>query len=143
MQIRAVKLIGIAIVVFLVIGLVIHLGRPNYGRCAFYDQPETLDGGVKSIQGTDYRFQMCGTGGNDQDGTDDRIELRVFDSRGVLLARRYFSVNWYAGRSSHQPLKYEDNRVGYIDVSDEANFHKSLTIPPTKWDWIMARLPLF
>lgn len=115
----------------------------NYGRCDFYNQPDTLDGGVKIINGVSYRFQMCGTGGNDQDGTDDKIELKVFSESGELLARRHFSVNWYAGGSFHEPLKYGKNFVSYIDVSDESGFDKRLSIPPSKWDWIRARLPLF
>ncbi|WP_232729580.1 hypothetical protein [Herbaspirillum huttiense] len=48
---------------------------------------------MKFLNGTSYRFQMCGTGGNDQDGSDDNIELKVFDEKGTLLARRYFAVN--------------------------------------------------
>ncbi|AYR27025.1 hypothetical protein RC54_16650 [Herbaspirillum rubrisubalbicans] len=86
---------------------------------------------------------MCGTGGNDQDGTDDKIELKVFNDQGTLLARRYFSVNWYAGRSFHPPLAYEDDFVRYIDVTENSRFEKRLNIPPTKWDWIRARLSLF
>ncbi|AKN68283.1 hypothetical protein G5B88_15860 [Herbaspirillum seropedicae] len=86
---------------------------------------------------------MCGTGGNDQDGTDDKIELKVFNDQGTLLARRYFSVNWYAGKGFHQPLTYENDSVRYIDVTENSEYEKRLSIPPTKWDWIRARLPLF
>lgn len=143
MQTRIIKLSLIGVVVFLLVGLGINLNRPAYGNCDFYNKPETLDGGLKNVNGTYYRFQMCGAGGNDQDGTDDKIQLKVFSSGGELLARRYFSVNWYAGKSSHQPLKYEGGLIRYIDVSDETSFHKSLRIPPTELDWVLARLPLF
>jgi hypothetical protein len=125
------------------VGFVIHFTRPSYGRCGFYDRPDTLNGGVKTLNGVSYRFQMCGTGGNDQDGTDDKIELKVFNGKGELVARRYFSVNWYSGNSSHPPLKYGKNLVHYVDVAENSSYHRSLTIPPTKWDWIRARLPLF
>ncbi|MGT0196382.1 hypothetical protein MRS60_21330 [Burkholderia pyrrocinia] len=123
--------------------MIIHFNRPIYGRCDFYDRPETLDGGTKHMNGAYYRFQMCGTGGNDQDGANDKIELRVFNDRGELLARRYFSVNWHAGKSFHQPLNYEGNLVRYVDFTDESSYDKQLRIPPTKWDWLHARLPLF
>lgn len=95
------------------------------------------------MNGLSYRFQICGTGGNDQDGTDDEIELKVFNEKETLLARRYFSVNWYGGRSFHKPLTYEADAVRYIDVAEDSGFYKALNIPPTKWDWIQARLPLF
>ncbi|WP_241022915.1 hypothetical protein [Burkholderia sp. Se-20373] len=143
MQTRAIRYIGLAIIFYIGAGLLIHFSRPAYGRCDFYDRPETLDGGVKNMNGVPYRFKMCGTGGNDQDGTNDKIELRVFSEKGELLAKRYFSVNWYHGKSFHQPLNYEGNLVRYIDLTDESNFDKYLMIPPTKWDWLRARLPLF
>ena len=143
MQIRALKFIGLALLIYLGVGLIVHFTRPNYGRCDFYNRPDTLGGGVKLLNGVSYRFQMCGTGGNDQDGTDDKIELQVFSDKGELLARRYFSVNWYAGNSFHEPLTYEGEFVRYIDVAENSGFEKRLSIPPTKWDWIRARLPLF
>ncbi|WP_240327191.1 hypothetical protein [Burkholderia sp. IDO3] len=143
MQTRIIRYIGLAIVAYIGIGLIIHLNRPTYGRCDFYDRPDTLDGGIKNMNGISYRFAMCGTGGNDQDGTNDKIELRVFSDKGELLARRYFSVNWYHGKSFHQPLNYEGNVVRYIDLTDDSNYEKYLTIPPSKWDWLRARLPLF
>lgn len=143
MQSRAFKLIGIVLVLYIGAGLFVHFTRPAFGRCDFYNRPDTLNGGVKSINGVTYRFQMCGTGGNDQDGTDDKIELKVFGGDGELLARRYFSVNWYAGSAFHEPLEYEGDSVRYIDVSDQSSYEKHLTIPPSKWDWIRARLPIF
>lgn len=143
MQIRTIRYIGLAMIFYIGAGLITHFNRPIYGRCDFYDHPETLDGGTKIMNGVSYRFTMCGTGGNDQDGTDDKIELRVFSEKDELLARRYFSVNWYHGKSFHRPLNYEGNVVRYIDLTDKSNYDKYLTIPPTKWDWLRARLPLF
>ncbi|WP_322081452.1 hypothetical protein [Burkholderia sp. BCC1972] len=135
--------IGPAIIIFISLGLAINFNRPDYGRCDFYDRPETMDGGVKNMNGVPYRFKMCGTGGNDQDATNDNIELRVFSEKGELLARRYFSVNWHHGKHLHPPLSYEGNLVRYIDLTDESNYTKHLKIPPSKWDWLLARLPLF
>jgi len=114
MQIRALKFIGLALLAYLGVGLFVHFTRPSYGRCDFYNRPDTLDGGVKILNGVPYRFQMCGTGGNDQDGTDDKIELEVFNDKGELLAKRYFSVNWYAGSSFPEPLIYEGEFVRYM-----------------------------
>ncbi|MDR6583968.1 MULTISPECIES: hypothetical protein [Herbaspirillum] len=143
MPIRTFKLLGVISLIFLGVGLLVHLSRPHYARCDFYDSPDTLDGGVKLLNGVSYRFQLCGSGGHDQDGTDDEIELKVFNDKETLLARRYFSVNWYAGRSFHAPLRYEADAVRYIDVTENSEFDKRLSMPPTKWDWIQARLPLF
>ncbi len=140
---RAIRYIGLAIAISVCAGLIIHFNRPAYGRCDFYDRADTLDGGTKNMNGVWYRFKLCGTGGNDQDATDDNIELSVFSENGELLARRYFSVNWYHGDSSHPPLRYEGNLVRYIDLTDESNIKKHLMIPPSKWDWLRARLPLF
>ncbi len=140
---RTLKFIGLAFSIYLGLGLIVHFTRPHYGRCDFYNRPDTLDGGVKLLNEVSYRFQLCGTGGNDQDGTDDEIELKVFSDRGGLLARRHFSVNWYAGSSSHRPLIYDGEFVRYVDVTEESGFEQRLSIPPTKWDWIRARLPLF
>ncbi|MBY8604398.1 hypothetical protein K7N18_06085 [Burkholderia arboris] len=102
-----------------------------------------MDGGVKNMNGVPYRFKMCGTGGNDQYATNDNIEPRVFSEKGELPARRYFSVNWHHGDSFHSPLNCEGNRVRYIDLTDESNHNKYLTIPPSKWDWLRSRTPLF
>nr|WP_262390069.1 hypothetical protein [Burkholderia arboris] len=143
MQTRALRYIGLAIVTYINAGLAIHLNRPTYGRCDFHDRPETLDGGVKNMNGVPYRFKMCGTGGNDQYATNDNIEPRVFSEKGELPARRYFSVNWHHGDSFHSPLNCEGNRVRYIDLTDESNHNKYLTIPPSKWDWLRSRTPLF
>ena len=99
MQSRTIRHIGLTIILFISIGLLIHLNRPTYGRCDFYNRPETLDGGPKNMNGVSYRLTMCGTGGNDEGGTNDKIELRVFSDKGELLARRYFSVNWYHGKA--------------------------------------------
>ena len=144
MQTRAIKYIGLAIIIFISAGFIVHLSRPIYGRCDFYDRPDTFDGGTKNMNGVQYRFKMCGTGGNDQDATNDQIVLEVFSDKGELLARRYFAVNWYHGALFHRPLNYEGNRVRYIDWIDESSPEKKyLSIPPTKWDWLRARLPLF
>jgi hypothetical protein len=35
---------------------------------------------------------MICTGGNDHAGADDKIELKVFNDKGELVARRYFSA---------------------------------------------------
>ena len=140
---RAIRYIGLTIAIYICAGLIIHFSRPAYGRCDFYARADTLDGRKKKMNGALHRFKMSGTVGHDQDATDDNIELSVFSENGELLARRYFSVNWYHGDSSHPPLRYEGNLVRYIDLTDESNIKKHLMIPPSKWDWLRARLPLF
>ncbi|MDB5800724.1 MAG: hypothetical protein JWL63_1663 [Rhodocyclales bacterium] len=119
--------------------LFVYIFPPQYHRCEFYDDPGTLDGGTKEINGKKYRIKMCGTGGNDN-GTDDEIELKVLSLDGELLVKRHFEVDWASASAFHQPLQYNKNGITYIDQHQE---ERQIKIPPGKIDWIRARLPFF
>lgn len=111
-----------------------------YGDCDFYNDPDTLNAGIKTFNGKTYKIQVCGVGGNGQDGADDELELQVFSLEGELLAKRHYSVNWHASSASHEPLQYTDNSITYNPANQDEG---KISIPPTKLDWIFARIPFF
>jgi hypothetical protein len=99
-----------------------------------------LNAGIKTFNGKTYTVQVCGTGGSPQDGTDDELELQVFSQEGELLAKRHYSVNWESGSSFHEPLEYTDIRITYNPANQDEG---EISIPPSKIDWLFARLPFF
>ncbi|WP_156425796.1 hypothetical protein [Herbaspirillum rubrisubalbicans] len=74
-----------------------------------------------------------------QDGDNDRLELTVLDEHGEMLARRHYSVNWQAGISFHEPLQYEKDAVMAVNAFGE---DIRIQIPPSRFDWLRARIPL-
>lgn len=111
----------------------------DYRRCDFYNSPDTLGAGIKTFNGKSYEIQVCGTAPRPQDGDDDKLELKVLSQEGELLAKRHYSVNWEAGRSFHEPLQYEVNAITILNAYGD---DMKIQIPPTKLDWIRARIPL-
>ena len=134
MQTRVIRLIGLAIGAYLVIGLVVYLNRPNYDRCDVVT--EKLNGGEKNFHGKTYSVKLCSA--DIKNGTE--IKLQIFNNAGELLARRYFS--YYVNSATERDLHDGMDSIIYYDSSKEAPM-QSISIPPTKWDWIRARLPLF
>lgn len=134
MQIRVVKLIGLAFAAYLGMGLVIHFNRPNYDRCDSFTKE--LNGGSKNFRGTTYFAKLCGA--DVRNGVE--IRFQIFDGAGELLAQRYFS--YYVNSASERNLAEGMDSIIYYDNS-KSDAMKSVPIPPTKWDWIRARLPLF
>lgn len=128
----------LAVVTYTLMSLFAHFFPPKYSNCQRYTQD--LNGGVKTIGAKKYDVKMCGTGG-DENSNDDEVELRVSDEKGELLAKRHFTVHWMA--NFHEPLEYQNDQVIYYDFSTHTNFKKSITMPPTAFDWIRARLPLY
>jgi hypothetical protein len=126
--------ISLAIVACLAAGLVAYLSRPSYGRCDFFTKE--LNGGKKNFHGEIYSVRLCGA--DIKNSTE--IKLQIFDNTGELLARRYFS--YYVNSSTERDLSDGMDSIIYYDSSKEIPM-QSLPIPPTKWDWIRARLPLF
>lgn len=134
MQIRAVKIIGLIVAAYFLIGLVIHLNRPNYGRCDIFTKE--LNGGEKHFHGEAYYAKLCGA--DIRNGTEIRFQL--FDRAGKLRAQRYFS--YYVNSATERDLSDGMDSIIYYDGSKESPL-QSISIPPTMWDWIQARLPLF
>ncbi|MGN6085736.1 hypothetical protein [Trinickia sp.] len=99
-----------------------------------------LRGGIKIYGGQKYNIVLCGTGG-DENFTGDEIRLQVFSEKGELLAQRGFVVNWIT--NFPRELEYGPDYVTYYDASQQSGFEHRISMPPTWWDWIKARLPLF
>lgn len=116
-----------------------RLAGPQYGRCEFYNSPTTLDAGRKVFNGVTYDIQVCGSAPRPQDGDNDRLQVTVRDERGEMLARRHYSVNWEAGTSFHEPLQYDKDA---IVISNAFGEDIRIAIPPSRFDWIQARVPL-
>ncbi|WP_155720481.1 hypothetical protein [Burkholderia anthina] len=119
---------------FFLIGLSIHMTRPNYGRCDFFEKE--LHGGKKEFGGVEYYAKLCGA--NIRNGYEVRFQL--FDGSGELRAQRYFS--YYVNSATERELVDGVGGIVYYD-SSSSDVMQLLAIPPTKWDWIRARLPLF
>ncbi|WP_157660218.1 hypothetical protein [Burkholderia ubonensis] len=134
MQISAVRLVGLAALAFLLVGFSVHLARPKYDRCDFFEKE--LNGGKKEFVGVEYYAKLCGA--DIRNGHEVRFQL--FDGSGELRAQRYFS--YYVNTATERELVDGVGGIVYYD-SSSSNVMQLLTIPPTKWDWIRARLPLF
>lgn len=135
---KAYLLLSLPLIGYVLASCFIYFMPSPYGRCDFYNDPGTLNAGIKTFNGKSYKIQVCGTGGSPQDGTDDELELQVFSQEGELLAKRHYSVNWEAGSSFHQPLQYTDDAVIYNAYHEDDG---KIKIPPTKVDWLFARIP--
>lgn len=83
-----------------------------------------------------YDIKLCGA--DIKNGT--KIRLQVFGRSGDLLAERYFS--YYVNSATERDLTEGVDSIIYFDSARESPM-QSISIPPTKWDWIRARLPLF
>lgn len=101
---------------------------------------KNLRGGIRSFGGKRYSIVLCGTGG-DENRMNDKIRLQIFSESGELLAQRKFYVHWMM-TNWPSALEYGPKDVIYFDASQQRNFEHRIRMPPTWWDWIMARLPL-
>lgn len=110
---------------------------PQYRECDIYTQK--LNGGLRHYRGQGFRIELCGAGPRESD-RQDRIRLRIYDETGELRAVRYFSVQW--GRDFPALLEYSRDHLTYFDASDEQDFTRVLSMPPTLIDWIHTRIPL-
>ncbi|MGG1943952.1 hypothetical protein AB1286_03990 [Trinickia sp. NRRL B-1857] len=127
--------------VFVLYGAIFVLDKNFPDR--FYEcGRDTMDlkGGVKIFDGRKYRIVLCGTGG-DESRMNDKIRLQVFSENGVLLAQRKFYVNWMMTNWPNE-LEYGSSYLIYYDASRQDNSEHRISMPPTWWDWVRARLPL-
>lgn len=133
-------LIGFVASVPYVFWLILMRPEPtDYFRCDLYSN--IMNGGIKSFNGKSYNIVICGLNGiiQPENFQHDEVQLRVFSMDGELLAERYFSPELAMG-SPITPLEYGNNYLVYY-TEDQLNAYKKMTIPPTKLDWIRARLP--
>lgn len=148
MQARQVKWIAMAgkiarralIVALIIYGVIFALDKRFPDR--FYDcerDTKLLRGGVKIYGGVKYSVVLCGAGG-DENFMGDKIRLQVFSENGELLAQRKFVVDWIT--NFPRELEYGPDYVTYYDASQQSRFEHRISMPPTWWDWVRARLPL-
>ncbi|KWS25193.1 hypothetical protein ABNM12_19595 [Pseudomonas syringae] len=131
--------------IFMLIALVVYSIAFNLfdnTDCERYNHTEALDGGAKSFGSKGFVITVCGAGVNNSlfngDGME-RVRLTIFDNQGELLARRYYKVFW-DGQPGHEPLKVSKKSIIYQDDKEQKDH--VITMPPTRLEWIRARLPL-
>ena len=111
-------------------------------NCHGYNHTDKLNGGAKTIDNKTFVITICGAGVNNSffngDGME-RVRLTILDDQGDLLARRYYKVFW-GGQPGHEPLKISEDSIVYQDDKDQTDH--TITMPPTRLEWIRARLPL-
>src|SRR5450830_322656 len=112
---------------------------PKVGACDKYTQ--YFRGGVYSYNSIPYLVMLCGTRGR-FDVDLDHVRLQVHSMEGELLAQRWFAMNWQSGASNK--LDYYGNLIFYYDKGahqDIGTDELYLKMPPSKLDWLRARLP--
>ncbi len=130
----------VLIVALIIYGIIFALDKRFPDR--FYDcerDTKLLQGGVKIYRGVKYSVVLCGTGG-DENFMGDKIRLQVFSDKGELLAQRKFIVDWIT--NFPRELEYGPDYLTYYDASQQSGFEHRISMPPTWWDWVRARLPL-
>lgn len=136
-----VKLIKILIAVGLIVcGTVIafEISFPTrYSDCDRHTK--LLNGGVKTYGGRKFNIVLCGTGW-DKNRMNDWVRLQVWSDRGALLAQRSFRVDWDTNFPGE--LEYGPDYLTYYDASQQDDYEHRISMPPTWWDWVRARLPL-
>ncbi|WP_249184823.1 hypothetical protein [Burkholderia cenocepacia] len=73
---------------------------------------------------------------------NEQVKLVVSDAHGSMLATRLFFV-FRDGRPGEESLEIRKNKLIYFDASDEYGRERSISMLPTKLDWIAARIPLW
>jgi hypothetical protein len=143
--VRKTHLASFFLFVFMLVVLVAYSTAFNLfddSDCNNYNHTEKLNGGTKKIGNETFLITICGAGVNnslfDGDGME-RVRLTIFDDQGELLARRYYKVFW-DGQPGHEPLKVFENNIIYQD--DKGQKDHTITMPPTRLEWMRARLPL-
>ena len=132
-------LVAIAIVIYLSLAaLDKYVIERRYGDCEEYAQ--RLNGGEREYQGKKYKVVLCGTGG-DSNQDNDRIRMQIFSEGGELVAQRKFIIHWDTP-NFEKKMEYHDDHITYFDMSDNNDFEKIVSMPPTFIDRIRARIPL-
>jgi hypothetical protein len=112
----------------------------SYEDCDKYTK--LLNGGLREFQGKKYFIQLCGADTVDSSLIDsDEIRMQVLDENGEVLALRYFTIR-STSFAEPKELDYERDTIFYIGHPKDQG-PSALHLPPTKIDWIQARLPLF
>ncbi len=112
--------------------------RPSeYIGCDVYTKE--MNGGVHAFAGKDFRVELCGIHGHtglSNSGSDDAVHLKVFAMDGALLVERFFNPGGMV-----LPIEYGDDYLTYWYVTAHTDQQEKITMPPSRWEWIRARLP--
>ncbi len=112
-------------------------------NCQEYNYNKTLNGGIKEFEGKKYTVNICGSGVDNShffgDGMD-KAKLTILNDQGEILAKRYYKIFW-DGVPGHAPLTVGKDSITYQD--DDKQQDHSITMPPTRIEWIRARIALF
>ena len=136
---RALVSIVIVPVAFYVLWLFLLPSQSNYRRCDLYT--ERMNGGVHAFENKDYRIELCGLNGgiDPENWQHDEVRLQVFAMNGELLAERFFEPLLGMGEPI-APLEYGNDHLIY-DAGQGSGYHTKMAMPPSRWEWIRARLP--
>ncbi|MFA0998156.1 MULTISPECIES: hypothetical protein [Pseudomonas syringae group] len=144
-HVRKTHLRSFFLFIFMLIVLVIYSTAFNFldnTDCQSYNHTKELNGGTKNFDNKNFMINICGAGVNNSlfngDGME-RVRLTISDDQGELLARRYYKVFW-DGQPGHEPLKVSEDSIIYQDDKEQKDH--TITMPPTRLEWIRARLPL-
>lgn len=140
-------IIGLSVLLLAILslgGLVVYaLNNPGDVDCHRYNYNSELNGGVKEFSGKKYIVNICGSGVDDRRFLGDKMDnvrLTISNDKGEIIAKRNYKVFW-DGQPGHEPLVIEKDRIIYQD--DKEQVDHSIDMPPTMWDWVRARLPIF
>lgn len=113
--------------------------------CQRFNYNAELNGGVKHVDGSTYIVNICGNGRHG-DGffadQNEQIKIVVADAHGSTLATRLSFVFW-GGRPGYEPIEVRDGKLIYFDASDQYDGVRSISLPPTTFDWVAAKIPIW
>ncbi|WP_175839273.1 hypothetical protein [Burkholderia anthina] len=143
------KRAGLAIVT---LGILVCLSLIGFGGmtiddtdCQRFDYNTKMNGGIKQIDGTTYVINICGSGARSHGlfaDQNEQVKLVVTDAHGSTLASRLFFVFW-DGRPEQDSIKIRGDKLIYFDASDENDSERAISMPPTRIDWVAARIPIW
>ncbi len=113
--------------------------------CQRFNYNVKMDGGVKQVDGITYIVNICGSGVRSNGFLGDQneqVKLVVSEAHGSTLATRLFFVFW-DGRPGEDSTIIRKNKLVYFDASDEDDSERSISLPPTTFDWVAAKFPIW
>lgn len=113
--------------------------------CQRFNYNVKMDGGVKQVDGITYIVNICGSGVRSNGFLGDQneqVKLVVSEAHGSTLATRLFLVFW-DGRPGEDSTIIRKNKLVYFDASDEDDSERSISLPPTTFDWVAAKFPIW
>ncbi|KWU28119.1 hypothetical protein CFB44_17480 [Burkholderia sp. AU31280] len=113
--------------------------------CQRFNYNVKMNGGVKQVDGITYIVNICGSGVRSNGFLGDQneqVKLVVSEAHGSTLATRLFFVFW-DGRPGEDSTIIRKNKLVYFDASDEDDSERSISLPPTTFDWVAAKFPIW